>query len=192
NLLHFADATGDRDLEAAAWEAADLVADRLGAVDSVPRTSGGDHPYAGLLRGSSGPALLFLRLYERTGDTRLLDLAATALRQDLRRCVLRADGQLHVDEDWRTMPYLAQGSVGIGVVVDQYLTHRAHRDLATGTAGVLLSLGAARHDRPVDLPFLAPTTRPSHRGEGNTHHESGEEVSHHGASGPSGHARVGR
>jgi hypothetical protein len=30
-------------------------------------------------------------------------------------------------------------------------------DLATGTAGVLLALGAALHDRPVHAPLLAPS-----------------------------------
>jgi hypothetical protein len=29
-------------------------------------------------------------------------------------------------------------------------------DLATGSAGVLLALGAALHDAPVALPFLGP------------------------------------
>jgi len=271
NLRHFADVIGDPTLSAAAWRVADLVADRLGSVDSVPEISGGSQPYAGLIRGSTGPALLFLRLHEQTGDPSLLDLAGTALRQDLRRCVVRADGQLHVNEDWRTMPYLAQGSVGIGIVLDQYLAYRAdddlaeasgriyraatapfyaqsglftgragiilylaHRartsgdpqvraelarqvqrlswhalpyqgrlafpgeqllrlsmDLATGSAGVLLSLGAARGDTRVDLPFLAPadpTTRPLLRGGGNhSPHESGEEVSTNGASGSAGH-----
>ncbi|CAM5678940.1 Protein kinase/lanthionine synthetase C family protein OS=Streptomyces rimosus subsp. rimosus (strain ATCC / DSM 40260 / JCM 4667 / NRRL 2234) OX=1265868 GN=SRIM_012265 PE=4 SV=1 [Streptomyces rimosus subsp. rimosus] len=33
---------------------------------------------------------------------------------------------------------------------------RLSMDLATGSAGVLLGLGAALHDRPVHLPFLPP------------------------------------
>src|SRR5205823_458624 len=85
---------------------------------------GGEHPYAGLILGSSGPALLFIRRYEQTGDDRLLDLAATALRQDLRRCVVRSEGTLEVEEGWRTLPYLARGSVGIGFVLAEYLAHR--------------------------------------------------------------------
>lgn len=215
----------------AVWEIVAVMADRLGDADSVAEISGGEHPYAGLLRGSSGPALLFLRLYERTGDGRLLDLAATAIRQDLRRCVPAPDDTLEVNEGWRTMPYVADGSVGIGFVIDDYLAHRqderfaraapliaraamgrfyvepgllygragmilylARRgdadavvanhvrrlswhaltyrghlafpgeyllrlsmDLASGTAGVLLALGAALHDEPVHLPFLSST-----------------------------------
>lgn len=235
NLAHFAAAAADSSLWEATLRVADVVADGLGDEDSVPEVSGGGHPHAGLTRGSSGPALLFLRLYERFGDTTLLDLAATAIRQDLRRCVEREDsGTMEVDEGWRTMPYLADGSVGIGMVLDDYLTYRddeqfahaaaairraadyafyiypallsgragmllyhararaagipdlddaiadhVHRlawhalpykghlafagerhlrlsmDLATGTAGVLLALGAALHDEPVSLPFLA-------------------------------------
>jgi hypothetical protein len=249
NLAHLADATGDAALGDAAGRATQLVADRLGDVESVPRTSGGQHPHAGLLRGSAGRALLFVRMYERTGEPALLDHAATALRQDLRRCIRRErDGQLHVDEGWRTMPYLATGSTGIGLVLDRYLAHRhddglaeaagaihdaarsvfyvqpglfngragmilylcdgrsphepapadaadqirrldwhalsfeghlafpgdqllrLSMDLATGSAGILLALGAALHDRPVHLPFLGPAPRPSDP----TNHEATE------------------
>jgi len=240
NLAHFAEVTGDPQLRAAVWTVAEAVADRLGAEDDVEPVSGGTHPYAGLVRGSSGPALMFIRLYEQSGESALLDLAATALGQDLRRCVLREDGSLEVNEGWRSMPYLADGSVGIGMVLDEYLRHRederfavaaaqirtaaslrfyiepglfwgragmilhlsrsarawgsgidpvaadhvrrlawhalSHRghmafpgeqllrlsmDLATGTAGVLLALGAALHEDPVHLPFLAPIGEPT-------------------------------
>jgi hypothetical protein len=41
---------------------------------------------------------------------------------------------------------------------DQLL--RLSMDLATGSAGVLLALGAALHDEVVDLPFLAPSSAP--------------------------------
>lgn len=34
-------------------------------------------------------------------------------------------------------------------------------DLATGTAGVLLALGAALHDRPAGLPFLGTALSPA-------------------------------
>ncbi|GAA3342349.1 class III lanthionine synthetase LanKC [Amorphoplanes nipponensis] len=241
SLLHLADATGETALHDAARRATDLVSARLAAVaaEEPPAgeraVSGGRQPRAGLTHGWTGPALLFLRLYERTGDPAQLDRAVTALRQDLRRCVTRADGALEVDEGWRTMPYLAQGSTGIGIVLDQVLAHRPDErlaragaaigraagspfyaqaglfagragiirylaghdrdddrldrqvgnlawhavpfrsglafpgdqllrlsmDLATGTAGVLLALGAARHDPAADLPFLAPAAGPA-------------------------------
>ncbi|MET8161310.1 class III lanthionine synthetase LanKC [Sphaerisporangium sp. NPDC005289] len=129
NLLHLGEATGDRELTGAALRIADMVAGRLGAVDSVPEVSGSGNPHAGLMRGSSGPALLFLRAYETTGDAGLLDHANVALRQDLRRCTHRSDGQLQVQQGWRTNPYLDEGSAGIGVVLARYLAHREDDDL---------------------------------------------------------------
>jgi hypothetical protein len=230
--LHFADRTGEPALRVAAHRAAELVADRLVAA--------GTHERAGLLHGWSGPALLLLRTYDDTGDRGWLDRAAAALRQELRRCVPRGTGQLEVDEGWRTMPYLAEGSAGIGLVLHEYLARqddeefvaasrgvrlaasapmyiqpglfagragillylaatspdrgssperpvdqeiarqvrglgwhalpygggvafpgsgllRLSMDLATGTAGVLLALGAALHDEPVSAPLLAPS-----------------------------------
>ena len=228
NLLHLADASGESGLRDAAERAVDLLSDRLAGLPTDG--PGARQPHAGLTHGWTGPALLFLRMYERTGDATLLDRAVTAIRQDLRRCVVRDDGALEVDEGWRTMPYLAQGSIGIGIVLDQVLAHRPDEslasasaaiaraarspfyaqsglfagragiirylagrepqgaqigaqirnlawhavpyrnglafpgeqllrlsmDLATGSAGVLLALGCALHDEPVDLPFLAP------------------------------------
>ncbi|WP_203917668.1 lanthionine synthetase LanC family protein, partial [Rugosimonospora africana] len=232
NLAHLADRTGDSALRDAADRAVALVAERLGEEDSVGETSGLDQPYAGLLRGSSGPALLLIGAYDRTGDRAYLDRAAVALRQDLRRCVLRDNGVLEVNEGWRTMPYLGFGSAGVGVALGEYLARRPDEqfeqashavrraacsplyvqpgvfggragmllylagqataapetdpevlaqlsalswhalpfaggvafpgdqllrlsmDLATGTAGVLLAVGAALHGQPVHLPLL--------------------------------------
>jgi hypothetical protein len=237
-LSHFAARDDDAALWDCVWEIADRVAERLGDEDSVAEISGGNEAYAGLLRGSSGPALMFLRLHEQRADSALLDMAATAIRQDLRRCVETKHGVLHVNEGGRTLPYIADGSVGIGFVVDDYLALRedeqfraaatliraaamgtfyvlpglfsgrasmilylsrglapcggAHdpvvadhvrrldwhamsyrgrlafpgdqllrlsMDLGSGTAGVLLALGAALHDEPVHLPFLGPVDR---------------------------------
>jgi tRNA A-37 threonylcarbamoyl transferase component Bud32 len=137
NLAHFAAATADSSLWEATLRVADSVADRLGDVASVGEISGGKEPYAGLTRGSSGPALLFLRLYERFGADELLDLAATAIRQDLKRCKLREDsGSLEVAEGWRTMPYIADGSVGIGMVIEDYLAHREDEEFADAVPAI--------------------------------------------------------
>ncbi|MGC5333368.1 class III lanthionine synthetase LanKC [Micromonospora sp. DT62] len=135
NLAELAGRTGETALRDAAWRAAERVVDQL-ADDPGPDISGGRNPYAGLLRGRTGPALLLVRLHELTGEQSLLDHAATALRQDLRRCVVRPDGALEVNEGWRTMPYLGQGSVGIGLVLDEYLRHRADERFAEASAGV--------------------------------------------------------
>lgn len=247
-LAGFAERLDDARLWDAVWRIADVVTERLGSEDSVARVSGGAHPYAGLMSGSSGPALMFLRLYEQRRDEGLLDLAATAIRQDLRRCVQR-DGTLQVDEGSRILPYLADGSAGIGFAIDDYLAQRederfaqavpciraaassgfyalpdllsgragmilylsrglapgqgaddpvvaAHvrklnwhalsyaghlafpgeqlvrlsMDLATGTAGVLLALGAALHDEPVHLPCLGGARAPAaHAVSANPH-----------------------
>jgi hypothetical protein len=139
NLAHFGALTGDPGFHDAAMEVAQLVADRMGGEADVPKLSGGRNPYAGLTRGSSGAALLFLRLFEASGDTGFLDLAATALRQDLRRCVLRPEGSLQVDEGWRTMPYIAEGSVGIGFVLDDYLAHRPDEQFAEAAGAIRLA-----------------------------------------------------
>ncbi|SCL23785.1 Protein kinase domain-containing protein [Micromonospora pallida] len=133
NLADLAGRTGESALRDAAWRAAERVVDRL-ADDPGPDISGGSHPYAGLLRGRSGPALMLVRLYELTGDATLLEHAATALRQDLRRCVVRPNGALEVNEGWRTMPYLGQGGVGVGLALDQYLAHRPDDGFARASA----------------------------------------------------------
>jgi len=190
--------------------------------------------------------MLLMRAFDETGDSAFLDHAATALRMDLKRCVVRSDGMMEVNEQWRTMPYLETGSVGVGLALDEFLTRRGDEqfrtaseqirlaaqstmyilpglftgragillylvsgpgrvgpddprvakqlanldwhaipygggiafpgsgllrlsmDLSTGTAGVLLALGAALHDEPVDAPLLsaAPLKTPAHIGAG--------------------------
>ncbi|MFJ4621727.1 class III lanthionine synthetase LanKC [Streptomyces sp. NPDC088812] len=124
-LGHLADRTGEPELRQRAADAAAILVERL-AEPAAPRRR------AGLLRGASGPALFLLRQYEATGDRALLDAAAGALRRDLERCVRRDCGALEVDEGWRTMPYLGDGSVGVGAVLDEYLAHDA--DAADGFA----------------------------------------------------------
>jgi hypothetical protein len=136
NLLHLGGRTGEVGLTDLAYRIVELTAERLGGPDDVPEISGGHHPNAGLLYGSSGPALLLLHAYERTGDPALLDRAADALRQDLRRCTWAGDGTLQVDQGWRTLPYLGEGSVGIALVLHRYLSHRADEEFATALDGL--------------------------------------------------------
>ncbi len=136
NLAHFAGLAGEPTLFDHALRVADIVADRLGTTASIGTISGGDHPYAGLMQGSSGPALMFLRLYEHTGDRGFLELSATALRQDLQRCLKRDDGSMLVNEGWRAMPYLDRGSAGIGMVLEEYLTCRADDEFADAAAAI--------------------------------------------------------
>ncbi|WP_069885517.1 class III lanthionine synthetase LanKC [Streptomyces luteocolor] len=127
--------TGEEALAQHSLRTAELLAERL-TDDSGPQKGG--RRRAGLLRGATGPALFFLRLYERHGDPAHLDLAARALRADLAQCVTQArDGSLAVDEGWRTMPYLGDGSVGIGMVLDDYLAHRADAAFEAARPGIL-------------------------------------------------------
>ena len=125
------DATGEVRLREAALRAADMVAAR-----APGRASRGDGGPAGLLRGPSGPALLFIRLFERTDDPGYLDLAAAALGADLDRCVSNGNGALMVDEGWRSMPYIDGGSAGIGLVIDDFLAHRRDAGFERAAAGI--------------------------------------------------------
>lgn len=136
NYGYFADRTGDPKFEQAALRAAELVAERLGDVDSVAETSGGDEPLAGLMQGSSGAAWLLMRAYDRTGDVSFLDHAAIALKQDLRRCIMRDNGTMEINEGWRTMPYLAAGGVGVSMALDEYLTYREDEQFADASAAI--------------------------------------------------------
>ncbi|MEU4190574.1 class III lanthionine synthetase LanKC [Kribbella sp. NPDC026611] len=125
NLLHF---DTEPSLRAKAVRVLDLVADRL-ATD-VPEISGGQHARAGLMYGSAGPALLFIAAFEQLGDTGLLDLAEVALRQDLKRTIVTDDGMRQVNQGWRTLPYLEEGSAGVALVLERYLRHRPSEELA--------------------------------------------------------------
>jgi hypothetical protein len=116
-LGELARTTGESQLRERADEAADILVRRL----AEPPADTPRRRRAGLLRGATGPALFLLRQYERTGEPRLLAAADIALRRDLECCVTREGGALEVDEGWRTLPYLGDGSAGIGMVLDDRL-----------------------------------------------------------------------
>ncbi|MFE6671784.1 class III lanthionine synthetase LanKC [Streptomyces tendae] len=147
-LESLAATTGQAALHSAALHCAELAAEGLrgegGPADRVSRGRG----RAGLLYGGAGRALFFLRLFERTRDSALLDLARDALRQDLARCVRGAGGALQVDEGWRTMPYLGAGSVGIGMVLDDYLAHRADEEFARAGDEIVAAARAMFYAQP--------------------------------------------
>jgi tRNA A-37 threonylcarbamoyl transferase component Bud32 len=154
-MLAVGDTTGERELTRAGMRAAEIVADRYAAAPAqadVPaqanapaaageRAAGSAEPRraAGLLHGASGKALLFIRLYERTGDAAWLDAAAVAIAEDLDRCVTDRKSALQVDDGWRTLPYVGGGSVGIGMVIDQFLAHRPHEGFAAAAAKIRLA-----------------------------------------------------
>ncbi|WP_330177227.1 class III lanthionine synthetase LanKC [Streptomyces sp. NBC_01498] len=145
-LSALGEATGESGLDDAALRCAELAAR---AVDATPPGTMVDGTHrAGLLYGGAGVALLFIRLYERTHDTALLDLAAKALGGDLDRCVQGAGGTLQVNEGWRTMPYLGAGSVGIGTVLDDYLAHRADERFERARGEIVRAAQATFYAQP--------------------------------------------
>ncbi|MEV5438346.1 class III lanthionine synthetase LanKC [Streptomyces sp. NPDC052682] len=144
-LGHLGDRTGESALRERADEAARILVRRLAEPppDSPRRR-------AGLLRGASGPALFLLRHYERTGDAALLEAAGTALRRDLAVCVTRENGAVEVDEGWRTLPYLGDGSAGLGMVLDDHLAHApdVSGEFEAARAGVLTAATSRFYAQP--------------------------------------------
>ncbi|WP_043262653.1 class III lanthionine synthetase LanKC [Streptomyces sp. CT34] len=145
-LDQLARTTGERNFHERATEAAQIIADRLAARERHDPT----RPRAGLLHGATGPALLFLRLYESTGTPALLDLAQDALNIDLAQCAYMPSGALGVNEGWRMTPSLGIGSVGIGAVLDDYLAHAPEQaaELAETRAGILLAARSRSYTQP--------------------------------------------
>jgi hypothetical protein len=136
-MLAVGDRAGEPSLVDAGLKAGQIVADR-----ALARDGGGDRA-AGLMRGASGQALLFLRLYERCHDPAYLDAAEVAIAADLDRCVTDHKGSLQVDDGWRTLPYLDVGSVGIGMVIDRFLPHRQSAPLAESAAAIRIGAQSA-------------------------------------------------
>lgn len=136
NLLHFAARTGDDALRQAAVRLGDDLAALL--TDDRP-TNLWAPTGAGLMRGMTGPALLFLHLYDLAGDARYLDLAERALRRDLKQCVTWPDGSLQVRQATSHLPYLGDGSAGLALVLREYLRHRENAELATTLDGIRLA-----------------------------------------------------
>ncbi|MDN3356334.1 class III lanthionine synthetase LanKC [Actinomadura sp. DC4] len=125
NVLYFAGRTGDRSLVDLSLEYAERLS-RAVAGDGE-HLAPSERP--GLMYGFSGVALFFVRLFEATGDDGWLDLAATALRRDLEECK-ESLGGLYVREPSRILPYLDNGSGGVGVALHEYLRHRADPEFA--------------------------------------------------------------
>ncbi|MFI6461615.1 class III lanthionine synthetase LanKC [Streptomyces sp. NPDC050538] len=144
-LAQLAADTGESELRERAAEAADILVRRL--AEPRPNTP---RRRAGLLRGASGPALFLLRQYESTGDRRLLDAATAALRRDLECCVVQRGGGLEVDEGWRTLPYLGDGSAGLGMVLDDLLAQVPDEDgeFERARAGILTAATSRFYAQP--------------------------------------------
>lgn len=145
-LGELAHTTGETELRERAAEVADILVRRLAQpLPDTPRRR-----RAGLLRGASGPALFLLRQYERTGEPGLLSAAGVALGRDLECCMTHPSGSLEVDEGWRTLPYLGDGSAGIGMVLDDYLDRAAEPapEFERGRAGILTAATSRFYVQP--------------------------------------------
>ncbi len=130
----------------------------------------------GLFGGTSGTALLSMRLYDHFHDEEMLSFAEEAIERDLATLAEAPDGSLHTNEGWRLLPYLGYGSAGIGLLLAELLTHGSgtnrQRDALTailraacapftvqsgllhGRAGLIHFLGAAER-----LGFSSPHVR---------------------------------
>ncbi|MGW1056211.1 class III lanthionine synthetase LanKC, partial [Streptomyces sp. NPDC002521] len=128
NLLHFAQVAG----ELGSADQAEAVAGRLA---SLLQQEDGERSRVGLMRGWSGPALFFVRYYEHTRDPAYLDLARQALHRDLAKAVHTPIG-VQVDEGFRVTSYLANGSAGIGLVLQDYLAHDPNEEFQATLAGI--------------------------------------------------------
>lgn len=152
------------ELRERAAEAADIVVRRL--AEPVPDTAG--RRRAGLLRGASGAALFLLRQYEGSGDREQL-AAGAALRRDLACCAERESGAVEVDEGWRTLPHLGDGSAGVGMVLDDLVSHvpdagaefaRARAGIRTAAASRFYAQPGLFQGRAGMILYLARTTEP--------------------------------
>jgi class III lanthionine synthetase len=136
-MMSVGDRAGEPALSAAGMRAAEIVAAPYAAGQCA---AGGSRGPVGLLRGPSGKALLFIRLYERTGNPDYLGAAESAIAADLARCVTDRHGALAVnDNGQRTLPCLGDGSGGIGMVIDQYTAHRGNEAFADAASGIRLA-----------------------------------------------------
>ncbi|MFJ4503646.1 class III lanthionine synthetase LanKC [Streptomyces sp. NPDC088864] len=157
-LLHFAERHGD---PARVEEAVHLAERITGAASSGRRRPG-------LLHGGSGQALFLVRLFERTGEQKYLDLAAEALRADLAESGWAADAEARTPHGQWSAPVIA-GGAGMALVADRVLAHVPDPELAlfrevsrerlaipffghagvfTGRAGAVLAQHALAATRP--------------------------------------------
>ncbi len=135
------------------------LAGRLARVLDGDVEGAADVPAAGPMRGWSGPALLFTRLFAATGEARYLRWAEAALARDIGRCGVAADGSVHVCEGPRRLTGLGRGSAGLGLALDSYVRHRedAHfsrlRDRIRDGLGTELLLSSGLFDGHAGLLY---------------------------------------
>ncbi|WP_053737715.1 class III lanthionine synthetase LanKC [Nocardia sp. NRRL S-836] len=133
NLLHFADTRQDDGFAVRAEELAERLARQLADAPGP-----GGKAKAGLLHGWSGPALFFLRLFERTTERRWLRLAEQALERDLAETMIALDGSVQVrDGNFRSLPYVGIGGAGIALVLTEFAAIAPERPCVEQLPGLL-------------------------------------------------------
>lgn len=90
-----------------------------GSTPGTPGTVGTGR--GGLLRGVTGTALFALRLHKRTAHPAHLEFARRAVEREIGNTLLTRDGSRQLNENWRSLPYLASGSAGLGLVIAELL-----------------------------------------------------------------------
>ncbi|MDX3187666.1 class III lanthionine synthetase LanKC [Streptomyces sp. MN03-5084-2B] len=174
-MLHFATVRQDNEFGRQALATAVRLAEALET--AAPP---GNSARAGLLSGWAGPALLFVRLFERTGEPAWLSFADQALCRDLEECIEADDGSLQVrDGAARTLPYVGVGSAGILLVAEQLARHLpdaevgdslpALRDACLGEFAVQPGLFDGRCGLAVALAANPDATQPSRAAAINRH-----------------------
>lgn len=111
----------------------DEPVDHIRDVEGVPTAATGK---AGLMYGFAGQALFWLTSYEQSGSSLDLVNAQRAVDIDLSVCVESSDGSLQVNEGWRVLPYIATGSIGIGLVLLRLLEHVDREDYVRALEGI--------------------------------------------------------
>ncbi|MDH6143769.1 serine/threonine protein kinase [Kitasatospora sp. GP30] len=94
----------------------------------------------GLAKGLAGISYFLFHLARATGNDRYHDAGSRLLRAELERTVRLPDGSLSVCDDParpRALPYLADGSAGIGMALTRYASLESGADLRPVLDGIL-------------------------------------------------------
>lgn len=94
----------------------------------------------GMMRGLTGQALFWIQSFEDRGEPADLDRAREALEIDLGLCQVVEDGSIQLNEGWRTLPYLASGSAGVGIAMTRFLEHADEPAWQEKLAGIELAV----------------------------------------------------
>nr|WP_033291272.1 protein kinase/lanthionine synthetase C family protein [Amycolatopsis jejuensis] len=190
--LYFATSRGGNEFGRQALGTGVRLADALDTAAPPGRSA-----RAGLLHGWSGPALLFLRLHERTGEPVWLEFADQALERDLEECLPAPDGSLPVrDGDRGPLRTAGVGSAGILMVAEQLARHRPearscrslpglrvacrgefalHPGLLNGRCGLAAALAFANQPtQPTQPHHQGQPTQPHHQGQPTQPHHQGQ------------------